>query len=100
MSWAADPPVHYDPPVPEQVRRSRPGNVGQLTRAYSGLAHACHTEGDPVKARHHWQETLARYTAIGGPEADEIRARLAARGGDGDDGHKPTEEADGATPSP
>jgi tetratricopeptide (TPR) repeat protein len=57
----------------------------EQARAHSGLARACQAAGDPVQARHHWQEALDRYTAIGAPEADEVRARLAAIGdGDGD----------------
>jgi len=51
-------------------------------RAHSGLAAACQADGDLVQARHHWQEALTRYAAIGAPEADEIRARLAMADGD------------------
>ncbi len=47
-------------------------------RAHSGLARAYLADGDSVEARHHWQEALTRFTAIGAPEADEIRDRLAA----------------------
>jgi hypothetical protein len=49
----------------------------EQARAHSGLARACHADGDPAQARHHWQQALTRYTAIGAPEADEIRALLA-----------------------
>jgi tetratricopeptide (TPR) repeat protein len=68
-------------------------------RAHSGLARACQVGGDLAQARHHWQQALTRYTAIGAPEADEIRARLTAAGDDSDDDHKPTEN-DGGTTSP
>jgi tetratricopeptide (TPR) repeat protein len=44
----------------------------------AGKARAYHADGDSPQARQHWQEALTRYTAIGAPEADEIRARLAA----------------------
>jgi tetratricopeptide (TPR) repeat protein len=48
-------------------------------RAHSGLARACEADGDSVKALHHWQEALTHYTAIGRPEAREIRTKLAHR---------------------
>jgi tetratricopeptide (TPR) repeat protein/transcriptional regulator with XRE-family HTH domain len=53
----------------------------EQARAHNGLAHACQIAGDPVQAWHHWQEALTRYTAIGAPEATEIRARLATAAG-------------------
>jgi hypothetical protein len=56
-------------------------------RAHRGLAHACHAEGDLTQARHHWREALTRYTAIGAPEADDIRAELATAGEPAGDGH-------------
>jgi DNA-binding SARP family transcriptional activator/Tfp pilus assembly protein PilF len=52
----------------------------QLARAHIGLARVCERDGDAVQARHHWQEALTRYTAIGAPEASEIREILAAAG--------------------
>jgi DNA-binding SARP family transcriptional activator/Tfp pilus assembly protein PilF len=55
---------------------SQAGTPLEQARAHSGLARACDADGDSVQARHHWQEALSRYTAIGAPEADEIRARL------------------------
>jgi DNA-binding SARP family transcriptional activator/tetratricopeptide (TPR) repeat protein len=67
----------------------------QQARAHSGLARARQADGDSLQARHHWQEALTRYTAIGAPEATEIRARLAG-GGDGD---TPTEEPNITAPS-
>jgi tetratricopeptide (TPR) repeat protein len=60
--------------------------------AHSGLARTYDTDGDPPQARHHWQEALTIYDAISAPEADEIRARLATVGDNGDDGHKPAEK--------
>jgi tetratricopeptide (TPR) repeat protein/transcriptional regulator with XRE-family HTH domain len=50
----------------------------EQARAHSGLARACQASGDMVQARHHWQEALTIYTAIGAPEADQVRAQLAA----------------------
>ncbi len=49
----------------------------EQARAHCGLARACQAHADPVQARHHWRQALTRYVAIGAPEADEIRARLA-----------------------
>jgi DNA-binding SARP family transcriptional activator len=69
----------------------------EQARAHSGLARACQADGDPLQARHHWQEALTRYAAIGAPEADEIRARLAMVG---DGGDKPAEEHGTTPPSP
>jgi len=57
---------------------SQAGTPRIQARAHSGLARVCQAGGDPAAARHHWREALARYTAIGAPEAGEIRARLAA----------------------
>lgn len=63
----------------------------EQARAHSGLARVSQASGDLVQARHHWQEALTRYEAIGAPEADDIRTRLATVG-DGDD--KQTEVED------
>ena len=57
---------------------SQAGTTVVQARAHSGLARAYHADGDSTQARHHWQEALTRYTAVGAPEADEIRARLGA----------------------
>jgi DNA-binding SARP family transcriptional activator len=67
-------------------------------RAHSGLAHAYQADGDSPQARHHWQEALTRYTAIGAPEADEIRALLATVS-DGDDGKPAQEDRSATSPS-
>jgi tetratricopeptide (TPR) repeat protein len=53
--------------------------------AHAGLGRAYYADGDPFRAGHHWVEALTRYTAIGAPEADEIRAKLAMAGDDPDD---------------
>jgi hypothetical protein len=34
--------------------------------------------GHPRKARRHWRQALTLYTRLGAPEADQIRAQLAA----------------------
>jgi DNA-binding SARP family transcriptional activator/Tfp pilus assembly protein PilF len=73
----------------------------EQARAHSGLARACQADGNSLQARHHWQQALTHYAAIGAPEAREIRARLAMAGDSGDDDDKPTEENRGApAPSP
>ncbi|GAB2602639.1 hypothetical protein Aab01nite_62240 [Paractinoplanes abujensis] len=45
--------------------------------AHAGLGHAHRARGDEEQAREHYQEALSLYTALGIPEADEIRALLA-----------------------
>jgi tetratricopeptide (TPR) repeat protein/transcriptional regulator with XRE-family HTH domain len=47
-------------------------------RAHACLARAWQASGDTHQARHHWQQALTRYTAIGTPEADQIRAEMTA----------------------
>lgn len=69
----------------------------EQAHAHSGLARTYQADDDRVQARHHWQEALTRYSAIGAPEADEIRARLTMIA---DSGGKSTEEDDGTTASP
>jgi hypothetical protein len=64
----------------------------EQARAHSGLARVCEADGDSLQARHHWQQALTRYAAIGAPEAREIRARLATAGDSGDKDDKTTEE--------
>jgi tetratricopeptide (TPR) repeat protein/transcriptional regulator with XRE-family HTH domain len=54
------------------------GDRHQQARACCGLARACHAEGDLGQARRHWQQALTLYTDLGVPEADQVRAQLAA----------------------
>jgi tetratricopeptide (TPR) repeat protein len=63
-----------------------------LGEVYLGLGRYEQVAGnfEQVQARHHWQQALTCYAAIGAPEADEIRVRLAMIA-EGDD--KPTEES-------
>jgi transcriptional regulator with XRE-family HTH domain len=51
---------------------------------------------DLEQGRYHWREALTRYTAIGAPEAGEIRARLARAGDCTGAGDKPAEDGDAA----
>jgi DNA-binding SARP family transcriptional activator/tetratricopeptide (TPR) repeat protein len=53
------------------------GDEDEQARAHYCLGRAWQADGDLVQARHHWQEALIRYTAIGAPEARAIRAQLA-----------------------
>ena len=54
------------------------GHKYELARAHNGLGHAHGAVGEPVEARQHWQQALARYTELGCPEADQVRAQLTA----------------------
>jgi DNA-binding SARP family transcriptional activator/tetratricopeptide (TPR) repeat protein len=53
------------------------GDKYQRARAHDGLAHVHHVLARPDEARDHWGEALALYTALGTPEADQVRAQLA-----------------------
>ena len=44
--------------------------------AHAGLGHAHRARGDNERAREHYQQALTLFTALGIPEADEIRALL------------------------
>jgi tetratricopeptide (TPR) repeat protein/transcriptional regulator with XRE-family HTH domain len=50
----------------------------QEARAHAGLGQAQHALGRRGPARQHWQEALRRYTDLASPEADRVRAVLAA----------------------
>jgi DNA-binding SARP family transcriptional activator/tetratricopeptide (TPR) repeat protein len=56
------------------------GSKRERARAHDGLGCSHHECGDPGLARLHWREALALYTELAAPEADEVRARLAAAG--------------------
>ena len=60
----------------------RIGDRYQLARALDGIAHALHDTGRTAAARRHWTNALAVFTDLGGPEAEQVRARLAAERGD------------------
>jgi tetratricopeptide (TPR) repeat protein/transcriptional regulator with XRE-family HTH domain len=59
---------------------SQTGERYEQARAHDGLANGYRSSGSPAKARRHWQEALDLYTDLGAPEADHIRAQLAAGG--------------------
>jgi DNA-binding SARP family transcriptional activator len=76
-------------------------SLREQASAHRGLARTYQASGDWLQARHHWQEALTRYTAIGAPEADAIRALFATAPASGDDDHNPTpEERSTTAPSP
>jgi tetratricopeptide (TPR) repeat protein len=54
------------------------GALDQQARAHAGLGHARHALGDRAHAREHNGQALALYTDLGMPQADRIRAQLAA----------------------
>jgi hypothetical protein len=54
------------------------GEANEQARAHDGLAHAYHAAGNSVRARHHWRHALIHYASLGAPEADQVRAQLAA----------------------
>jgi Flp pilus assembly protein TadD len=52
------------------------GDPYYSARALAGAAAALHAVGDAAGARQRWVQALDRYTEMGLPEADEVRARL------------------------
>jgi DNA-binding SARP family transcriptional activator/Flp pilus assembly protein TadD len=54
------------------------GYQGEQARAHHGLGEVYHSRGDAGKARRHWRDALDLYAQLGAPEADQVRARLAA----------------------
>ena len=58
----------------------RTGEAATQARAHSGLGDAHRGLDNPPCARHHYQRALALYTDLGLPDAEQIRAHLAAIG--------------------
>jgi DNA-binding SARP family transcriptional activator/tetratricopeptide (TPR) repeat protein len=56
------------------------GERYEQARAHRGLARRYDAGGDDGLAAYHWQQALALYTALGAPEAAQIRARLDGAG--------------------
>jgi tetratricopeptide (TPR) repeat protein len=48
----------------------------QEARAHRGLGAAYHYAGNSGHARYHWERAFARYSDIGVPEAEQVRATL------------------------
>ncbi len=59
---------------------AKAGDRYEQARGHSGIASAWQAAGDQRQARRHWQQALSHYTFLGAPEADQIRAGLAAAG--------------------
>jgi DNA-binding SARP family transcriptional activator/Tfp pilus assembly protein PilF len=59
---------------------ARTGEKYEQARAHNGLARAYQLAGDLGQAGHHWNQALTLYSALGTPEADEVRAQLASTG--------------------
>ncbi len=57
---------------------SKIGQRHEQARADRGLGHAHHDLGNAEQAWEHWRQALALYEELGVPEADEVRASLAA----------------------
>jgi DNA-binding SARP family transcriptional activator/Tfp pilus assembly protein PilF len=60
------------------VLASRIGDKYQQARAHSGLGQARQADRDPGEARRQWQQAIALFSELGTPEADQVRAQLAA----------------------
>ena len=54
------------------------GDRYEQARAYDGLARACQAEGAGEEAERYWKQALIIYTQLGTPEADQVRAKMAA----------------------
>jgi DNA-binding SARP family transcriptional activator/Tfp pilus assembly protein PilF len=54
------------------------GDKWEQARAHDGLACCYLATGQAAQARDHWEEALRRYAALGVPDADGVRERLAA----------------------
>jgi tetratricopeptide (TPR) repeat protein/transcriptional regulator with XRE-family HTH domain len=61
------------------------GVADQQARAHAGLGHAHACLGDPLRARHHYEQALAGYAALSDPEIERVRAELADLDGPGSD---------------
>jgi tetratricopeptide (TPR) repeat protein/DNA-binding XRE family transcriptional regulator len=59
---------------------SRAGEKYEQARAHEGLAGVYAASGTQSRARRHWREALIRYTEVGAPQAEQIRAKLEAPG--------------------
>ena len=59
------------------------GDRNEHGRALEGLARISHEQGDLDQARRHWHDALAIYIELDVPDADRVRARLAALDGSG-----------------
>ncbi|AVT33737.1 hypothetical protein C6361_34715 [Plantactinospora sp. BC1] len=54
------------------------GDRCQQARAHAGLGHAHRSLDRPALARRHYEQAVSLYTELGMPDADQLRAHLAA----------------------
>jgi tetratricopeptide (TPR) repeat protein len=54
------------------------GDRYEQARAYDGLAQACQAVADDAEAERYWQLALTVYVQLGTPEAQRVRAKMAA----------------------
>jgi tetratricopeptide (TPR) repeat protein len=54
------------------------GEAYEQACAHRGIAATYHATGEPDRARQHWQRALDLFTDLGVPEAEPVRADLAA----------------------
>jgi pentatricopeptide repeat protein len=59
---------------------SQTGDQRERASAYDGLGRVFQVLRDPSQARRHWRQALSIYAPLGVPEAEDVRARLAAAG--------------------
>jgi tetratricopeptide (TPR) repeat protein len=80
---------------------SQAGDQAERARAHDGLARSYQADGDPARARGHWQQALNLYTELGDPAAQQVRARLSAADGAGQtpDGAGQTADRCGTDPA-
>lgn len=57
---------------------SQASNQLEQARAHYGAGCACQALGRAADARRHWRQSLSIYTALESPEADRVRAMIAA----------------------
>ena len=53
------------------------GNTYQQASAHRDLADGYHRTGEQELAREHWRQAVTLYAQLGGPEEDQVRARLS-----------------------
>jgi len=58
----------------------RIGDRYEQARAHAGLGHTSYRGDDPARARAHWDRALRGFAELGVPDAEQLRARMAADG--------------------
>jgi hypothetical protein len=67
-------------PIAPLSLADRAGEKYEQARAHEGLAATYAASGAEAeaKARRHWHEALTRYTEVGAPQVEQVRAKLGA----------------------